>query len=153
MALDIHIPDTLDEDTLAVRAHELHASGFNCAQSVICVLGPALGADEDLCFRLAEGLGAGLGGRTETCGALLGAAMAVGLARSNGCADPTTKGATYGLVAPLTAAFAEKYGTTTCSALRAQDATGEMPLSICADCIDTALAGAVDVLESLHAGE
>ena len=149
MAPDIRIPEHFDRAALAEHARTLHDRNFNCAQSVACTLGPELGADEDLCFRMAEGLGGGLGKHTETCGALLGAALVLGLARSNGCSDPTSKLATYDLVARAAARFREKHGTTVCSELRAQDKSGMNPPSICQACIDDALLTTIDILESL----
>lgn len=150
MALDVHIPASFDTEALARHAQELHDRNFNCAQSVACTLAPVMGADEDLCFRLAEGLGGGLGKHTETCGALLGGALALGCARSNGCADPTSKLATYELVSQLAADFRAKHGTTTCSELRAQDSSGKTPMPICLECIDDALRLSVRILEALR---
>ena len=83
-----------DREALARRALELHGMKYNCAQAVACTLAPLIGADEELCFRAAEGLGGGMGGLTETCGAVSGAAMAIGLANSNGQDDRTSKQAT-----------------------------------------------------------
>ena len=83
-----------DREALGRRALELHGMKYNCAQAVACTLAPLIGADEELCFRAAEGLGGGMGGLTETCGAVSGAAMAIGLANSNGQDDRTSKQAT-----------------------------------------------------------
>ena len=73
-----------DREALARRALELHGMKYNCAQAVACTLAPLIGADEELCFRAAEGLGGGMGGLTETCGAVSGAAMAkaIGVSRN-----------------------------------------------------------------------
>lgn len=150
MALQIAIPEQFDRDALQQRARDLHASNFNCAQSVACCLAPLLGADEDTTFRLAEGLGGGLATHTETCGALLGGAMVLGLARSNGCADPTSKLDTYRLSAKLVERFRQRFGTTLCGDLRAQDTSGATPLPICKDCIQFALMATVDILEELR---
>ena len=149
MTPDIRIPEHFDRAALVERARALHDRNFNCAQSVACALGPELGADEDLCFRMAEGLGGGLGKHTETCGALLGAALVLGFARSNGCADPTSKLATYDLVARAAASFREQYGTSICGEIRALDTSGEKPLTICQACIDDALLAAIDILEEV----
>ncbi len=59
-----------DREALARRALELHGMKYNYAQAVACTLAPLIGADEELCFRAAEGLGGGMGGLTETCGAV-----------------------------------------------------------------------------------
>ena len=50
-----------DREALGRRALELHSMKYNCAQAVACTLAPLIGADEELCFRAAEGLGGGMG--------------------------------------------------------------------------------------------
>lgn len=145
------IPAVLDRDALAEAANARHDRNFNCAQSVACTLGVELGADEDICFRLTEGLGGGLATHTETCGALLGGAAVLGLANSNGCADPTSKQATYALDKVLVARFRERFGTCVCSELRAQDDSGKTPLPVCVACIKEAIRMTADILEDLAA--
>ena len=107
-----------DREALARRALELHGMKYNCAQAVACTLAPLIGADEELCFRAAEGLGGGMGGLTETCGAVSGAAMAIGLANSNGQDDRTSKQATYRIVRKLPCAAATAASSTRSSWLR-----------------------------------
>lgn len=139
-----------DRVALVRHAEQLHGRNFNCAQAVACTLATLHGADEDGAFRLAEALGGGLGGHTETCGALLGGAMAIGQANSRGCADPTSKLETYELVKQLVAAFRERFGTTVCDEIRAQDESGQKPLPICKTCIATAVELTADVLEGME---
>ena len=69
---------SLDREALKAAAADYHAQGFNCAQSVICAMAPKLGLDDHTAFALAEGFGAGMGGMTETCGAIAGGIMALG---------------------------------------------------------------------------
>ena len=107
-----------DREALGRRALELHGMKYNCAQAVACTLAPLIGADEELCFRAAEGLGGGMGGLTETCGAVSGATMAIGLANSNGQDDRTSKQATYRIVRKLVSDFREQNGSTLCPELK-----------------------------------
>ncbi len=60
----------LNTATCQAQAAEYHARGFNCAQAVACTLAPAVGLDPQVAFTLTEGFGAGMGGMTETCGAI-----------------------------------------------------------------------------------
>ena len=147
----ITIPPTIDHDEIEAAARALHAKGYNCAQAVVCAFAPLMGADEDTRFRLAEGLGGGLAVHTETCGALLGGAAVLGLARSNGCADPTSKEQTYRYVAQLVERFTPLYGTTTCSEIRALDEEGGKPLKVCKNAVGQAARMTADVLETLAA--
>ncbi len=61
-------------------AEALMHEGYNCAQSVLVPHGPALGLDRTTCLRLAAPFGGGMGRAGETCGALTGALMVLGLA-------------------------------------------------------------------------
>lgn len=135
----------LDREALKSQAAELHARGYNCAQSVLCALAPVLGIDEDAAFTLAEGFGAGMGGMTETCGAISGAVMALGHATSNGRTNPTSKGATYKLSHELCAGFTDKNGTTVCRELKGVGSP-EGPRRSCPGCIDDAIDLTVDIL-------
>lgn len=134
-----------DRQALADRALELHSLNFNCAQAVACTLAPAIGADEDACFRATEGLGAGMGGLTETCGAVTGAAVIIGMANSNGAADPTSKQGTYRIVRKLAADFRAQNGSTLCPELKGVET--KRPLRSCNGCILDALDLAADALE------
>ena len=87
------------------RAHELHESGFNCAQAVACTCADLVGLDQATAFRMTEGLGGGMGGFTETCGAISGGCAIIGYATSDGPHNPKTKGATYKKVRQLVARF------------------------------------------------
>ena len=120
-----------DREALARRALELHGMKYNCAQAVACTLAPLIGADEELCFRAAEGLGGGMGGLTETCGAVSGAAMAIGLANSN------------------VNDFREQNGSTLCPELKGIKT--KQPLRSCDGCIVDALQLAADALAGLPA--
>ncbi|MCR4394284.1 MAG: C-GCAxxG-C-C family protein [Dehalococcoidales bacterium] len=64
----------------AGAAAELMRSGrVNCAQAVITAFCREFGLGEELAFRLALGLGGGVGGSGYTCGAVTGAYMVLGL--------------------------------------------------------------------------
>lgn len=147
----VNIPSKVDRDEIEAQARALHAKGYNCAQAVVCSFAQIMGVDVDLCFRLAEGQGGGLATHTETCGALLGGAMVLGLARSNGCADPTSKLQTYEYVKKLVAKFEQLYGTNVCSEIRAQDLVGVNPMKVCKDAVGEASRMTADVLEELAA--
>ena len=58
----------LNRSEIKKEAARLHEMGYNCAQSVVCAMAPAIDLDADGAFVLAEGFGAGMGGMTETCG-------------------------------------------------------------------------------------
>lgn len=71
---------------------------------------------EERCIpRIATGFGAGMGRHGETCGALVGAIMALGLKYGReGAEDSEAKANTYDKVESLLQAFRDKYGTAVC---------------------------------------
>lgn len=138
----------LDRETLVQHALELHGKKYNCAQSVACTFAPFIAADEDACFRATEGLGAGMGGFTETCGAVTGAAVVVGMANSTGKDDLTSKARTYRIVRKLAGDFRELNGSTVCSALKGIET--KQPLRSCNGCITDAIELTADALRQLR---
>ena len=71
---------------------------------------------EEACIpRIATGFGAGMGRHGETCGALVGAIMALGLKFGRvDSANSQAKMTTYDKVEALMGAFKEQFGTATC---------------------------------------
>jgi len=67
--------------TLAIATF---ANSYNCSQSVFSVFAPDFGISKDLSLRLAGPFGAGIARRQETCGAVTGALMALGLKYGKG---------------------------------------------------------------------
>jgi len=68
----------------AASAADVFNNGFNCAQSVLSALGPGLGLQRELCFKLGSPFGAGIARRQEICGAVAGAIMVLGLEHGRG---------------------------------------------------------------------
>ena len=125
----------------------LHDKGYNCAQAVACAYADLVGADKQTMFAATEGLGLGMGGMEGTCGALSGACVICGLAKSGAdLENPTTKGATYKVSRELVSRFAELSGATRCRDLKGID-TGTV-LCSCPQCIENAARILEDVVFS-----
>lgn len=135
----------LNRSEIKKEAARLHEMGYNCAQSVVCAMAPAIDLDADGAFVLAEGFGAGMGGMTETCGAISGGIMALGQAVSSGFDAPGSKGATYRLARAYCESFRSRNGSTVCRELKGVGSEAG-PLRSCAGCIDDAIDLAIDVL-------
>lgn len=131
---------TTRSDELAARAVALRAElGYNCAQAVACALAPEIGADTEACYVLSEGFGGGMGGHTETCGAISGGVMALGQVSSGGTAlSGTTKKRTYELTRELVERFGAKNGSTICCELKGAGCD-HGPLRSCPGCIEDAV--------------
>ncbi|MGN0076627.1 MAG: C-GCAxxG-C-C family protein [Parafannyhessea sp.] len=126
------------------KALELHHSGYNCAQSVACACSGLTDVDADELFRLMEGFGGGMGGFSETCGALSGAIAILSSTTSGGTANPRTKAGTYARVRPIVSSFREKNGSTRCPELKGM--TGGPVLRSCDGCIEDACNLLLDAL-------
>ena len=64
-------------------ALEYHKRGYNCAQAVACAFCEEFGVNEAEMYKIAEGFGLGMG-MMDTCGALTGLFMLIGLKNSGG---------------------------------------------------------------------
>ena len=113
-------------------AKAYHDQGYNCAQAVALPFCEEMGLDAAIVKRATEGFGAGMGGRTQTCGALSGAVFVAGML----CAspdDPTSKMDTYQVCAKMSEAFVAHCGGGVCATIKGLDG-GEM-LCSCNECI------------------
>jgi len=101
--------------TKSSLAVQTFADGYNCSQSVFSVFASDFGLSKDVSLRLAGPLGAGIARRQETCGAVTGAIMALGLKYGKGenGTDADKKNA-FEMAEKLVAAFEEKYGSINC---------------------------------------
>ena len=138
-------PLTFNRDDVLARALDFHHAHYNCAQSVVCALAGEVGLNPDDCFKIMEGFGAGMGGMTETCGALSGAVAFIGLVNSDGSDTPgTSKGHGYVLSREVVARFRQRNSTTICGVLKG--ANGRPKLRTCDDCVLDACNIVMDVL-------
>ena len=99
-------------------AVEKFVSGFNCAQSILYAFGADLGLDGETALKVATGLGGGMGGRGETCGAVTGGILALGLKFGRGGQQDRSVGrAAYQKTQELMAAFERTHGSSICRTL------------------------------------
>ena len=104
------------------EAVSLHAKGFNCAQAVLAVFSAELGLDTETAMRVATGFGGGMGRLGNTCGAVTGAFMVLGLSRGMRRAeDAAAKESTYALVREFGEQFREKHSALDCRELLGVD--------------------------------
>jgi C_GCAxxG_C_C family probable redox protein len=88
---------------------------FNCAQSVLVTFAEQLGLSEDEALRVACAFGGGMGRQQLTCGAVTGAAMALGLAFGKAKEDPEEKKLhTYDMTVELFEEFEKLHGSVEC---------------------------------------
>lgn len=102
----------------ADRAEELFRSGCACSQAVFCAFAEEMGMDQATAMKVASGLGGGVGRMREVCGAITGAAMAIGLKHGNATGDDAAaKAKTYELIQKVAGRFRAENGSIVCREL------------------------------------
>lgn len=98
------------------------SEGFTCSQAVFSAYAEEMGLDRGTALKIAGAFGGGMGRMAETCGAVSGALMALGL--KYGHTNPTdtaTKEKTYELVKEFVAQFQARNGSIVCKELLGWD--------------------------------
>ncbi len=100
------------------KALQSFKSGFNCAQSVLSAYADELEMDANLATSVSSGFGAGMGRLQETCGAVTGAFMVIGLYNSKKHSDNAElKEASNAMIQEFTHNFKLANNTISCKSL------------------------------------
>ena len=113
-------------------AMDFHNQGYNCAQAVAMPFCEEMGLDAVLVKKATEGFGAGMGGRTQTCGALTGAVIVAGILHAY-ATNPTRKMSNYQVCAKMSEEFVAHCGSGVCEVIKGL--TGGEMLCSCNECI------------------
>ena len=113
-------------------AMDFHKQGYNCAQAVALPFCEEMGLDAAIVKRATEGFGAGMGGRTQTCGALSGAVFVAGMLNAD-ATNPASKMATYKVCAKMSEEFVAHCGSGVCAEIKGLN--GGKMLCSCNECI------------------
>lgn len=96
--------------------------GFNCSQAVLISHSEELGLDKENALKIACAFGGGMSHIGETCGAVTGALMVIGLKYGKyKKEDTTSKEKTYALVKKYTNEFKKSHGSIKCKDLLPYD--------------------------------
>lgn len=95
-------------------------SQFNCAQTVFSLFAADLGIDEKTALKISSGFGGGMT-RAETCGAVTGAYMIIGMKHGHDSSDPEKKAKTKMLIHKFNEEFEKKHGSLICKKLTGFD--------------------------------
>ena len=95
-------------------------SKFNCAQTVFSLFVPELGIDEKTALKIASGFGGGMN-CAETCGAVTGAYMVIGMKHGHATSNPDEKARTKMLVKQFNEKFKQAHGSLICKILTGFD--------------------------------
>lgn len=92
--------------------------GFNCAQAVLSSHSEDFGLSKEMAFKVAGAFGSGMGQIGETCGAVTGALMLIGLKYGKFMkGDAESKDRAYACVKRYTDAFKKEHGSIQCTDL------------------------------------
>lgn len=96
--------------------------GFICSQAVLSAYSVQLGLDCDTALKIADDFGGGMGRMGETCGAVTGAFMVIGLKHGRTAVeDVQAHETTYGLVNEFVRRFKSRNGSVVCRELLSCD--------------------------------
>ena len=112
--------------TRALQAVNKKKSGYNCAQAVACSYCDIAGIDEETMKNITQAFAVGMGSMEATCGALIGAAVVIGLVNKN-------KKASFADAKTIITKFKEQNKSVICKELKGIG-TGEV-LRECNDCV------------------
>lgn len=115
------------------RAVEFLIRDFSCAQSVFAAIAPRMGMDEDTALKTAACFGAGMARQGQTCGAVTGALMVLGLAYGATDSERSSKELAYGKAQEFIRNFKGKRGTTVCRELVGFDLSDDEQLKAARD--------------------
>ncbi len=104
------------------KAVTFYNNGYSCSQSILATFAPQLGLDETTALKIAAGFGGGMGRQGNTCGALSGAYMVLGLKLWDANAENTNaKAIIYEKVRKFTELFRARNKFTRCNDLLGYD--------------------------------
>jgi len=93
---------------------------FNCAQTVISLFAEDLGLDEKTALKISSGFGGGMA-CAETCGAVTGSYMVIGMKHGHHSSDHDAKARTKKAIQRFNEKFKEKHGSLICKKLTGYD--------------------------------
>ena len=95
-------------------------SNFNCAQTVFSLFAPELGIDEKAALKISSGFGGGMT-CAETCGAVTGSYMVLGMKHGHSTSDSDEKANTKLRIQKFNEKFIAKHGSLICKKLLDSD--------------------------------
>ena len=98
----------------AEDAVSMFKEGFNCSQAILSTYGQELGVDKTTALKISAPFGGGMARMGETCGAVTGAFMVIGLKYAK---DKESKEKLYGLVNKFAEEFKLRNGSILCKEL------------------------------------
>ncbi len=135
----------------------------NCSQAILMTFGPELGLPIELAPKIASPFGAGIGRLGQTCGAVSGALMVLGLLAGNNSLEPIEqKELSYSLAREFVNEFTRRRGSTQCRELLGIDISNPEGLervreeglteTLCPELVSEAASILLEIVEKLEMG-
>lgn len=128
----------IDKEAIINKAIKLKHSGYNCAQSVALAIADLVNGNKEELAKITSGFGLGMGNMEATCGALVGAAIMVGLKSNGSGATPLNK--------KLSSNFKEKCRSLVCKEIKGVET--KKVLCSCDDCVKNAVTVYLELMET-----
>jgi C_GCAxxG_C_C family probable redox protein len=93
---------------------------YNCAQTIFSLFAPEFGLDTETALKIASGFGSGMN-RGETCGAVTGAYMVLGLKSGHATSNQEDKARTRDLIIKFNDLFLQEHSSLSCKELLGYD--------------------------------
>lgn len=90
------------------------SQGLSCSQAVFSAYAAEYGLDSAMASRIASGFGGGMGRMGQTCGAVTGAYMVIGLKHGAATGDREAKEKTYRAIREFAERFKARNGSAVC---------------------------------------
>jgi C_GCAxxG_C_C family probable redox protein len=140
----------IDMKTRTEKALEQFRSGLNCSQAALTAYSDELKIDKEQALNLSLGFGGGMGRLQETCGAVTGSYMVIGLYNGTKFTENADKKeAAYTMIQKFSEKFKAIHGSTDCKSLLKCDLRTEAGHryakennlfgTICEDCISDSI--------------
>lgn len=108
------------------KALDMFRGDFNCSQAVLSSFSETLNFDSDLAIDISSGFGGGMGRLQDTCGAVTGSFMVLGIYNGNKHAGTRERiSNTYSMVREFDGRFKSIHGATDCRSLMKCDLSTE----------------------------
>jgi len=108
------------------RAVDAFKEGFSCSQAVLSAFSETMGLDRSTALKISQSFGGGMAHMGETCGAVTGAFMVIGLQHGRTRADDDeAKEKTYATVHEFILRFKARYNSIVCKEILGYDVSDE----------------------------
>lgn len=102
------------EEKVKLAVHNYKNQGYTCSQAVFSAYAEDIGIDEKTAYALMQGLGGGIGGMQDVCGAFSAAVLVISYYYCNGVMDASTKGKNFKAIRQAAEMFKKEYGSIIC---------------------------------------